>query len=91
MVGVPIEGPSVLLGDNLSVVSSASIPSSTLKKKHTKIAYHSVREANAANIIVMGHVNSKDNLADVLTKPVSGPINHKLINPILFKSEASIA
>ena len=32
MLGVPVEGASVLLGDNQSVITSCSIPSSNLKK-----------------------------------------------------------
>jgi len=34
MLGVPVEGPVMLLGDNLSVILSTTIPSSVLKKKH---------------------------------------------------------
>ena len=48
MLGVPIDGPADLLGDNKSVITNCTIPSSTLKKKHNAIAYHRVREAVAA-------------------------------------------
>jgi len=40
MLGVPVEGASALLGDNQSVITSCSLPSSNLKKKHNAIAYH---------------------------------------------------
>ena len=45
MLGVPIDGPSQILGDNYSIVTNFSITSRTLKKKQNDIAYHQVREA----------------------------------------------
>ena len=38
MLGVVLDGPAVLLGDNQAVVLSSSIPSSQLKKKHLSIS-----------------------------------------------------
>ena len=40
MFGVPLEGPTNIFCDNESVFKNASIPDSTLKKKHTSICYH---------------------------------------------------
>ena len=51
MLGVPLDGPAMMLGDNLSVVLNTSIPSSMLKKKHCAINYHRVREAIAVKIL----------------------------------------
>ena len=45
MLGVPIEGPTYLFGDNLSMVTSSTVPSSSLKKRHNILSYHRVREA----------------------------------------------
>ena len=45
MMGVKLDGPSVMLVDNEAVVMNTTLPSSTLKKKHNAIAYHKVREA----------------------------------------------
>ena len=39
MLGVPIDGPALMLGDN-SVVLNTTFPSSQLKKKHNAICYH---------------------------------------------------
>jgi hypothetical protein len=41
-LGVDLEGPTLMLGDNMSVVLNTSVPSSVLKKKHNEIAYHCV-------------------------------------------------
>ena len=39
LIGVPIIGPSILFGDNKSVVTSCSARSSTLKRRHNALAY----------------------------------------------------
>ena len=75
MLGVPIEGPVTMLGDNLSVVTNCTVSISTLKKKHNAIAYHRVREAVAAGVINLVHVPTQDNLADIMTK-LLGPQQH---------------
>ena len=67
MLGVPIDGPAMMYGDNQSVVLNTTVPSSVLKKKHHACAYHRVREAIAAKILIFKHIPSKENLANVLT------------------------
>jgi hypothetical protein len=37
-LGVALDGPELMLGDNVSVVLNATVPSSVLKKKHNGIA-----------------------------------------------------
>lgn len=39
-LGIPVKTPTKIFGDNWSVIQSASIPQSELKKKHIAIAYH---------------------------------------------------
>ena len=75
MLGVPIKGATLGFGDNMSVITNCSLPSSGLKKKHNAIAYHKVREAVAAGVLKLFHIPSKDNKSDLLTKPM-GPIKH---------------
>jgi hypothetical protein len=41
-LGVSLEGPTLMLGNNMSVVLNTSVPSSALKKKHNAISYHCV-------------------------------------------------
>jgi hypothetical protein len=40
MFGVPIDGPTTIFCDNEAVYKNASLPESTLKKKHHSSAYH---------------------------------------------------
>ena len=72
MFGVPIEGPTNVFCDNRGVVRNASIPESTLMKKHNAINYHAVQEAAAAGIIRVGKEDGETNIADLLTKVLSG-------------------
>jgi hypothetical protein len=71
MMGIPIDGAANVFCDNKSVVTNSTIPTSTLKKKHNSIAYHRVREAIAAKILQVAKVHTSENLADLLTKPLS--------------------
>ena len=72
MLGIPILGSCILFGDNQSMITSSTIPFSSLKKKHNAIGYHRIREAIVSRIVDLLHVASKENLADILTKPL-GP------------------
>ena len=85
MLGVAIDGSVLMLGDNKSVVVNTTIPSSALKKKNCAIAYHRVREAIAARIIRFCHIDTRLNVADVLTKPLPNTTFHHLVRPLLFR------
>jgi hypothetical protein len=56
MMGIPIDGPSWMFGDNQSVINSSTIPESTLNKRQNALSYHLVRECIAANIMYFIHV-----------------------------------
>jgi hypothetical protein len=65
---VALDGPALMLEDNISVVSNITVPSSVLKKKHDAIAYHRVRAAIAARIMRFSYIKSEENVSDVMTK-----------------------
>ena len=67
-MGIPVEGPTCIYGDNQSVLVNMTIPDSTLKKKSQSIAYHFVREGVARDEWRTSYVNTHDNEADLLTK-----------------------
>jgi hypothetical protein len=70
-LGVDLDGPTLMLGDTMSVVLRISVPSSVLKKKHNAIAFHRLQEAIAAKVMRFAYVKSKENISDILTKPLS--------------------
>ena len=84
MMGIPIDGPSWMFGDNQSVITSSTIPESTLNKRHNALSYHLVRECVAAKIINFVHVSGKVNPSDLLTKFLSWSNFWPLIQPLLF-------
>jgi hypothetical protein len=87
MLGIVVDGPAMMFGDNKSVIINTTMPLSQLKKKHDAIAYHHVCEAIAAKIISFFHVPSASNFADILTtKPLSGRSFYKLVKPLHFRT-----
>ena len=66
--GIPVDEPTRILGDNLSVIQNASNPNGDLKKKHIAISFHIVREAIAAGIIKPWWLSGDSNLSNILTK-----------------------
>jgi hypothetical protein len=77
MMGIPIETPTYVHGDNMSVVHNTSKPESTLKKKSSSICYHFVRESVAMGESLVGHIRSEDNPADICTKVIPNGIKRK--------------
>ena len=71
-LGVPIKSKSYMFGDNRSVVTSATLPHSTL---------HRVREAIAAKIVDFHWIQSEYNLSDMLSKHWE----HNKIYPMIQK------
>ena len=85
MMGIELDGPVHMFGDNNSVIINTSLPSSMLKKKHQSIAYHACRTAQAAGITSFKYIPTADNWADVCTKPLGPSKFHQLIKPLLFR------
>jgi hypothetical protein len=84
-LGVALDGPALMLGDNMSAVLNTTVPSSLLKKKHNSIAYHRVREDIAAKIMRFAYIKSEENVSDVLTKPLNNEKFHYLMKKWLFR------
>ena len=67
-MGIPVEGPICIYGDNQSALANTTIPVSTLKKESQSIAYHFVHEGVARDEWRTSYVNTHNNEADLLTK-----------------------
>jgi hypothetical protein len=83
-LGVPIEGHTILYGDNRSVVDNSTIPHSRLNKRHIALSYHRVREAICADIMMFVWLDSKHNPADILSKHWSRQTVSELLHSLLF-------
>jgi hypothetical protein len=67
-LGVPINGRSMLFGDNKSVVNSAAIPHLKMHKRWVALSYHRVQWSIAAGISNIWHVAGAKNPSDILSK-----------------------
>ena len=84
MMGIPVDGPAFIFGDNKSVLVNSSQPTSVLRKKSNSIAYHFVREGCATDEWRVTYVSTNDNVADLLTKPLgNGEKRRRFIQMIL--------
>ncbi len=82
--GARVDGPSFMFGDNQSVVTSSTIPSSVLNKRSSALCYHRVREAIAAKILRFHHISGKKNPADVLSKHWNHVDVWPQLGPLMF-------
>ena len=83
-LGVPVRDKSYMFGDNKSVVTSSTIPNSTISKRHHLSSYHRVREAIAAKFISFHWKDGKSNPADILSKHWEFATVWPMLKPILF-------
>jgi hypothetical protein len=84
MMGVPVDGSTRVLADNMSVVHNCSNLASQLKKKSNSIAYHYVRERAAMDVVSVAYIKTTENLTDMFTKSQPGPVRKKLADQVLY-------
>jgi hypothetical protein len=90
MMGIPLDGPSWMFGDNQSVITSSTIPHSPLSKRHNALAYHRVREAVAKGVVYFVKIDGKQNPADCLTKFAAHHVFWPIVKVILFDTDEEI-
>ena len=64
-LGIPVNEPTKLFGDNLGAIQNASIPEAYRRLKHTAISFHRVRECLAAKIVEQHKIDGRDNFTDI--------------------------
>ncbi|KAG8496293.1 hypothetical protein CXB51_009141 [Gossypium anomalum] len=74
--------PTEIKVDNQSAVAIAKNPVFHGKTEHFKIKFHFVREAEQTGEVSLVHCSSKDQLADILTKPLGTARFENLRNKI---------
>jgi hypothetical protein len=73
MMGITVDKPAYVFGDNQSVLANTTAPGSMLKKKSNAIAYHLVWEGYARDEWRTAYINTDKNVADLSTKPLADP------------------
>jgi hypothetical protein len=67
-MGVPLDGPTALIGDNLGSLMTAANPGADCKKRHVSIAWHYLRECQVMGALVLKKIDTKRNPSDTNTK-----------------------
>ncbi|GJX03127.1 retrovirus-related pol polyprotein from transposon TNT 1-94 [Tanacetum coccineum] len=70
-LGLTLPAPPRLYYDNIGATYLYANPVCHSRMKHVALDYHFVREKVAAGSLRVHHINSMDQLADALTKPLS--------------------
>ncbi len=83
-MGIPLTGPSFIYADNKSQMTNSTIPESTLKKKYNSICYHAAQESVAIGELLITHIDSEDNLSDLMTKVTRSGKRRRLVGNILY-------
>ena len=68
----------------MSLVHNTSRPESVLRKKRNKVCYHKVHESVAIGESLVGHIPNKENVADLMTKVLSGKKRRFFVSNILY-------
>ena len=84
MMGVPLPGCSYIYADNKLQVTNSTELASVLRKKCNSICYHAVHESVAMGESIITHIKSGTNLADLMTKVLTGAKCRKLVHNILY-------
>ena len=83
-LGVPIQGSSMVFGDNETCINTALVPQGKLHKRHNALSYHRTREAVAAGITRLYHIRGENNPADILSKHWDYPSVWGTLRPLMF-------
>ncbi len=83
MMGITVDKPAHVFGDNQSVLANTTAPGSTLKRKSNATVYHFVWEGCARDEWRTAYINTDENVADLLTKPLAGPKQTKFVQTLL--------
>ena len=79
---LPQNEPISLHIDNLSTIKIITGSKQSRRTKHIDIKYHKLRDLIQSNSLVVQHIPTEHNVADLMTKPLAGPRIAYLCNAI---------
>jgi hypothetical protein len=89
IMGISINEPTYIYGDNMSAIYNTSRPESMLRKKANSICYHYIHENVAADECQTGHISTHENCTDIATKPLcSGQKRDHLVGKVIYFFES---
>ena len=81
-LGVPVHDTSYMFGDNESMINSSAFLYSRIQKRHNILSYHCVRSQTAKGYIALHHIQSHNNVADIVSKHWSFHSVSDLLKPM---------
>ena len=72
-LGEPQQGPTIILEDNQSCIAMSENPVFHYRTKHIDIRYHVIRDYVEKELVLLVHIPTKQQLADILTKSLHAP------------------
>lgn len=81
-LGLTLQAPPVVYCDNLGATFLCANPVFHTRMKHVALDYHFIRGQIQHGMLRVAHINTKDQLADALTKPLNRAQFHHLRNKI---------
>jgi hypothetical protein len=81
-VGLPQEHPFTIFGDNAPAIALTKNTKGHARAKHIDVRYHYIREHVNEGRILVEHVPSDKNLADIFTKQLPRVTHHRLCREI---------
>lgn len=73
-LGIRITRPPTIYCDNVGATYLCANPVFHSRMKHVALDYHFIRNQVQSGVLRVVHISTKDQLADVLTKPLSCPL-----------------
>lgn len=74
-----------LLCDNEGAKSLAENNGYSPRTKHVDVKYHFIRELIEQNAIILEHIGTKENVADIFTKPLGRVLHNRMKDRIVVK------
>lgn len=81
-LGIHQDNPTTIWCDNESAILLAKNPESHKRSKHIDVRYHHIREQIKKGVVNISYVNTKNQLADILTKGLDMQSQEKLMKEI---------
>ena len=75
--------PTPILEDNNGCIQLARNPLIVSRSKHIHLSYHALRQRQAHGHVIMCKIDTKDQVADLLTKPLARQQFQKLRAPLV--------
>ena len=82
-MNITVEPPIKIFVDNQAAIFLAANPSNHSRTKHIDIRHHFIREYVGAGIVELYYVDTKDNVADLLTKATSKNVFQHLVGKLV--------